>query len=341
MDNAAACGGMSYMPPPLAPQSRRRFRVSAGVLMMVIAGAFVWGLVMFFAGSHTVVQDPVVAERETERALALSALYRFDHAFAAGDLDEAERIFSDIHLPDGSEWAEYRAVRRRMLDAAKAAPAWEFIQMSADSQHENHLLALARDRHGIALLRSIDSGAHWREVERIPLAVSLLRSPDGQKILVSAPDDHRMGRVSYDGGNSWRDGAWPDVSVHHVDLVSFTGDGRLITAVLKDAKHQLFIGTPEGAWTALGSDMVIRAIAPLAVEALLIADGDDHGVRSVQISVDSGRTWAVAPIGLPSYLGKALQIGVSKGEVRAIFPDGRSGYFSLNDGTFVRFGDEP
>ena len=331
---------MTVLPPPPVPP--RRYRVPAALLLVVLAGAFAWGLAMFALGRGSVERDEAPVQA---RECAQAALNRVDQALVAGDAEAAARLLGALQLPDGAVWVQAQLRLAKRLDELLREDNWKFIQLSPHARRGNDWLALGHDRQGCALLRSTEAGKNWAVVKRLAKAeaknASILRcGNDAERSVVVAASVERVGWWSVDGGAHWSEVAWPAKPAGAAELtrVGFAGDGRLVVAVPKGKEHEIFSLAQDGTAIPTTSGVSVLAVVSLAVEALVIAESGD-GKRTVRLSVDSGRTFGEAPPELQALVGQTIQTVSVTEQIRLTFSAGKHARFALADGAFLGLGD--
>jgi hypothetical protein len=314
------------MPPAPAP---RRARVSAVLLLVVLAAAFAWGLAMFALGRGSVETDTTpVAERD----LALAALGRIDQALDAGKLDDAKQLIAGAHLPEGL-WQSALAQRQHRLDGLINDRTWHFRQLSPHPLRPDDWLAIANDRRGLALVRSRDAGAHWDEIRRLESDAIIQRS--GDTVLV------RGGQSwwSVDGGGAWQD--VPALSTGRPDVLVPVRDGALFAATggTDGANGTLWRCGADHIWQAVASAVQVQAIADLEHGVLVLATQAVEGRRELRISSDGGLHFLPAGTDAQAAAGRAVQMVTTTDQVRVRFVDGPTLRFARSDGAFLGTGN--
>lgn len=316
------------VPPPSAP--RRRVRVSAVALLVVLAGAFVWGLGMFALGRGNPDPTPV-----TVRDAAQEALNGIDLALAKRDWHGADTLIAAARLPAGASWEAALRLRREQLAAGRTAPVHkEFLTLSPHATRSGDWLAVAKEGDRHLLLRSTDAGAHWQEAQRLAGPATVLRT--GDRVLVATRDNERLGWTSADGGATWQSLAWPTapgVDTAQARLAT-TGDGRVLVALPGTAHQELHLHGVDGIWSLVVSGVEIRAMASLEREALVLAAMPDDA-HTLRLSTDSGRTFTDAPAALQPYGNLTVERTESGEDLRLVFSDGRQARFARTDGAFI------
>ncbi len=314
------------------PPPSRRPRVSAVLLLVVLAGAFVWGLAMFALGRGNPDPTPV-----TVRDAAQAVLNDIDAALMKRDWTGAETLIAAAQLPEGPSWDAALRQRKDRLAAERAAPVpRDYLVLSPHASRVGDWLAVARQGGAHLLLHSADAGAHWQEVQCLAGPAAILRA--GERVLVATREAERLGWISADGGTTWQALVWPIAP--GVDpakaRIALTGDGRVVTALPGVAGPEIHLHA-DGAWTLAGNGVEVLAIAPLEREALVLARAQDDG-RTLRLSADCGRTFQDAPAELQALSGQTVDKVVLGEDLRLIFADGRHARFGRIDGTFIAIG---
>jgi hypothetical protein len=316
-------------PPARISAPAPRPTVPVAVLLVVVLGAFAWGLAMYALG-HGLHADRSAGERGDAAEIAMSQLTRIDQALAHEDARSARLLLAQYTAPAGATWTAAATVREQAIsrmDAAQAERAMvaaardhldrhlhlisesaiDVLDVAACSGPTHNLLALgARAGQGPSLLLSRDGGRHWLDDP------ATQKPGDGEPVALvhasGAPLTVVLGVAT--GRCAWSTADGEHFAVIHLpehqgDVAAdgrciAGGDGSLVAVMASTTLAESCRSSDGGAtWQTGLARRAILAVVPTATGTLIIARSET-GLAT--ISQDGGATYHDPESGLQAAL---------------------------------------